>query len=380
MNVCAQCGFTLADGEESCRMCGEPVASFDHRNGVAVAAPLFASQAGANDDGWLGAWVVPGGRLDLSGSAPYASDREESAEPSIRRLVVRSNEPGGAEREFVLDGRDIAIGRSPGCEISLPDDQLASRRHALLRFLDGRYSVLDLGSSNGTMVNGREIREETPLVAGDHIKVGAHDILVSSEPASLNASFPGSDPASPHPLAAPLTNPEIAAVGASPAITPPLLPEIDEMSGAPGEAEAVQPVAPAPPPAVAPAKSDTGELESLQVRLNEIGAVLTQRAEEDSRRARKLKAQLRETRGALAQLLANQPDPSEVRAPERLDELLAVVDKAAESPYHLDYVTRLAARADEIATALRILAVASGYPVLLETLRVLLDELNTQEL
>lgn len=394
MSVCSQCGATLAPTDPSCRMCGWAVAEYAAPNGHAAAAPLFAAQPNASDDGWLGAWVVPGGRLDLAPDANVFLEAAREEDAPLRRLIVRASEPdasGVTEREFVLDGRDVAIGRSPGCDISLPDDQLASRRHALLRFLDGHYSVIDLGSSNGTAVNGHDIREDTRIFAGDHIKVGTHDILVSSEPASVNAAVPASDPAGVHPLAAPNTNPEIPVVAPptptpAPVTTPPFLPDLENNEWANlGESVAApEPVALpqdfAAGPAPARTRTDTGELESLHTRLNEIGAVLAQRAEDDSRRAKQLQSRLREARSTLARALAAQPDPTSVATPERLGELIDVAGQAAENPYHLDYVTKLAGRSREIADALRTLDAAAPYQSLLLTLRALLEDLNTHDL
>ncbi|MGH2486897.1 MAG: FHA domain-containing protein [Ktedonobacterales bacterium] len=389
MSVCSQCGAAIAPTDPSCRMCGWAVAEYAEPNGHAAAAPLFAARANASDDGWLGAWVVPGGRLDVAPDASVFPEAAREENAPLRRLIVRASEPdasGVTEREYILDGRDVAIGRSPGCDISLPDDQLASRRHALLRFLDGHYSVIDLGSSNGTAVNGHDIREDTRIFAGDHIKVGTHDILVSSEPASDNAAMPASDPAGVHPLAAPNTNPELPAViPPAPVTTPSFLPALETFAR-PDFVEAPtgpDPVAIQPDLAAGPAPArtttDTGELESLHTRLNEIGAVLAQRAEEDSRRAKQLQSRLREARSTLARALAAQPDPASVATPERLGELIDVAGQTAENPYHLDYVTKLAGRSREIADALRTLDAATPYQGLLLTLRALLEDLNTHD-
>lgn len=62
------------------------------------------------------------------------------------------------------------IGRGPGCEIHLPDISV-SRRHARVEPEDGGFAIEDLGSTNGTHVNGRQIRRKA-LEAGDRIRVG----------------------------------------------------------------------------------------------------------------------------------------------------------------------------------------------------------------
>lgn len=72
----------------------------------------------------------------------------------------------------LLEGRgQLAIGRDASCDLVLADPA-CSRRHALVRQgSDGNWIVSDLGSANGTFVNGRPVRE-TPLLVGDKIQVG----------------------------------------------------------------------------------------------------------------------------------------------------------------------------------------------------------------
>ena len=69
-----------------------------------------------------------------------------------------------------LVGAHLVIGRSSACEIVLGDDTV-SRRHAELRFEAGRWLLRDLGSSNGTYVNGRLVTE-AEVRRGDVIHLG----------------------------------------------------------------------------------------------------------------------------------------------------------------------------------------------------------------
>jgi hypothetical protein len=64
----------------------------------------------------------------------------------------------------------VTIGRMPECDVVL-NDQNVSRRHAEVRRQDGDFVVVDLGSTNGTRVNGAGVRERR-LVDGDEITVG----------------------------------------------------------------------------------------------------------------------------------------------------------------------------------------------------------------
>jgi hypothetical protein len=89
------------------------------------------------------------------------------------------------ERELVtltLDGRahpitsrSVVVGRSRECDLRIADGN-ASRRHAEIVQEGATYFVLDLGSTNGTDVNGRRITREK-LADGDRITIGATDII-----------------------------------------------------------------------------------------------------------------------------------------------------------------------------------------------------------
>ena len=92
-----------------------------------------------------------------------------------RFVVIASSalQPGEA---FELDTVPITIGRGANNDIPLPDDEFASARHA--RFegrRDGVY-VEDLGSTNGTYVNGIRLARERRLQPEDVVRVGETDL------------------------------------------------------------------------------------------------------------------------------------------------------------------------------------------------------------
>jgi len=66
---------------------------------------------------------------------------------------------------------ETVIGRDPGCSISLPDPYVSSR-HARLFKLNGIYMAEDLGSSNGTFLNGEPLVGPTPVKPGDRLRIG----------------------------------------------------------------------------------------------------------------------------------------------------------------------------------------------------------------
>jgi len=65
----------------------------------------------------------------------------------------------------------ITLGRESSNDVVLTDPE-ASRNHAQISFQAGRYVVEDLGSTNGTFVNGRQIKTATTLNNGDVVEVG----------------------------------------------------------------------------------------------------------------------------------------------------------------------------------------------------------------
>jgi pSer/pThr/pTyr-binding forkhead associated (FHA) protein len=70
----------------------------------------------------------------------------------------------------VVAAAEHTIGRE-GCDVLLPDPEV-SRRHARVLIEAGVPQVEDLGSSNGTYVNGRRIDRRTELRAGDRVEFG----------------------------------------------------------------------------------------------------------------------------------------------------------------------------------------------------------------
>jgi pSer/pThr/pTyr-binding forkhead associated (FHA) protein len=77
-------------------------------------------------------------------------------------------------KEYALRAQEVTIGRSPQASI-LIDNPAVSYSHARIFWQDGVYYVQDLGSLNGTFLNGNRITQ-APLSAGDSIAVGKHTI------------------------------------------------------------------------------------------------------------------------------------------------------------------------------------------------------------
>lgn len=71
----------------------------------------------------------------------------------------------------------IIVGRAPGADILIPDD-VVSRRHARFTLMGGDLMVEDLGSSNGTRLNGEPVTQIQRCSEGDVIRIGGVNIKV----------------------------------------------------------------------------------------------------------------------------------------------------------------------------------------------------------
>ena len=86
--------------------------------------------------------------------------------------VIHLGEKG---RVIELEEGEVLIGRGPECKIQLPDSNV-SRKHARVVFRNEEYHVEDLGSTNGTYVNGIKVLK-CVLRRHDQIDIGAVKIL-----------------------------------------------------------------------------------------------------------------------------------------------------------------------------------------------------------
>jgi pSer/pThr/pTyr-binding forkhead associated (FHA) protein len=80
-------------------------------------------------------------------------------------------------REFPLDQARVRIGRDPRNQVVI-DDLYVSRNHAFITFEDGKFWVEDLGSKNGTKLNGAHIVDREVLNSGDLLTVGHAEFRV----------------------------------------------------------------------------------------------------------------------------------------------------------------------------------------------------------
>jgi hypothetical protein len=103
---------------------------------------------------------------------PGRPSTKPSRKERRRAPVLHVLEPATRAGEvFPLDG-ELTVGRGGGCQVVLAEDTFVSQVHARVFSRDGRPYVEDLGSRNGTFVNGKRIDTPTRLRRGDRVQFG----------------------------------------------------------------------------------------------------------------------------------------------------------------------------------------------------------------
>ncbi len=95
-------------------------------------------------------------------------------QPSPRaELITVAGEVGSSVTEGVIfDIQGVTtLGRAESARVVL-DDSSVSAHHAMLRPVDGGWAIEDLGSRNGTLVNGRPVTSQVTLSCGDGVQLG----------------------------------------------------------------------------------------------------------------------------------------------------------------------------------------------------------------
>jgi pSer/pThr/pTyr-binding forkhead associated (FHA) protein len=189
-----------------------------------------------------------------------AAVKREVDKPAQPQWQIKAMTGTTSGKMYLVDGTKV-IGRDPGCDIMVTGAHV-SRRHAELSLRSGQLWVKDLGSSNGSFVNGKR-NDEVALKNGDEVKFDAMTFkVVGPAGAAAEDSFDEADmtqfrpavaakPVAPPPAPAP--KPAPAAVAAPQPAPAPVIP-----APAPAAPRQVPAPAPASAPAAAPAKSGGG--------------------------------------------------------------------------------------------------------------------------
>jgi pSer/pThr/pTyr-binding forkhead associated (FHA) protein len=106
-----------------------------------------------------------------------ANDLGDFLERFDATLVVERGTIAG--EEHLLDRAKLVLGRGPGVDLRFEDSEMSSQ-HAVLEFTGAGFRICDLGSTNGTRVNGKPVQAHD-LETGDRLELGQHVFRVRVE-------------------------------------------------------------------------------------------------------------------------------------------------------------------------------------------------------
>lgn len=137
-----------------------------------------------------------------AGGAPAAGPDEDTGATRVRmavpKFVLRGVSGAVFGKVFPVTGPTV-IGRAPEADISVPAEEI-SRRHALVKPTPDGLSVEDLGSSNGTYVNGKRVQQGF-LGPGDELRLDAVRLILVAPGLEMAQQATKAAPAAPAPAA-----------------------------------------------------------------------------------------------------------------------------------------------------------------------------------
>lgn len=114
--------------------------------------------------------TTPASRPPTPIAPAHNPSRGKSAKPPSRLTVL---EPKVRKGSAYPIGNEITVGRGAQCNIGVPDDTFASQLHARVQLRNGAMWLEDLGSTNGTHLNGAKLTMPVQLTVGDRVQIGS---------------------------------------------------------------------------------------------------------------------------------------------------------------------------------------------------------------
>jgi len=110
--------------------------------------------------------------------APSREAGVSPAAPPVRsgRLVVAKSRHLAEGSDFALNSAQLTVGRGGQNDVAVPQDEFVSARHARFEPRQDGVWIQDLGSTNGTFLNGAKLERPRRLTSGDVVRVGETDL------------------------------------------------------------------------------------------------------------------------------------------------------------------------------------------------------------
>ncbi|MGO9605692.1 MAG: FHA domain-containing protein [Candidatus Binataceae bacterium] len=208
MIKCSECGYENMDGLDYCDGCGAKLAAADaSAASAAPAAPAEAPAPAPEPEPEKPAEAAAPAEEAKASEAPTGEIKapeapkpaEAPAAPAAAMAAFKANlkvvRGGRKDQEFPLEDGNNLVGRwdpetgsFPEVDLDADDPEAKiSRKHALIRIADGKITVEDIGSLNGTYVNrGARLQPGSPveLKTGDEIIIGKTFLKLTINPIS----------------------------------------------------------------------------------------------------------------------------------------------------------------------------------------------------
>jgi hypothetical protein len=143
-----------------------------------IATRMVQPDRGRRDEDEPGEQLEPGATMIYKPKTPVPTQAVSAEELGMEQELVSLTFDGGRHE---VNERRVVLGRSHDCDIQVSDANV-SRRHAELRQEGASYWIVDLGSTNGTEVNGKRVKR-AKLSDGDTITLGSTRITFARETA-----------------------------------------------------------------------------------------------------------------------------------------------------------------------------------------------------
>lgn len=148
----------MVDAEGNCSVCGDTLSS-EAIEGDSSSDKTLPSNPGLH--------AIPGGRL------VEAVDKKKNGKGTKTALLINNI----TNERYPLTQSVTKIGRDQTNNISITQDHYISRHHAWILQMQGGYWVEDLGSTNGSMLNGEALSERKQIFPGDRLTFGKTELV-----------------------------------------------------------------------------------------------------------------------------------------------------------------------------------------------------------
>jgi two-component system, cell cycle response regulator len=103
-------------------------------------------------------------------------------------IVISSKSAALIGRMVKLDVKELVMGRASDCQLQVEDDGISRKHCKIVAYPTGQYQLVDLGSTNGSFLNGEQVSVAT-LTDGDKVQIGANTVIKFSVQDALEEAY-----------------------------------------------------------------------------------------------------------------------------------------------------------------------------------------------